>query len=98
MRTAVVALALTATLQATSATANGSACFDTDTLRARLEARYGETSQSLGLTAKGALMVLVANTKTGTWTAIIIRPDGVACVAASGTNWQAAATKIGEPT
>ncbi len=72
-------------------------CGNADTLGARLAQRYGETSQSLGLTATGALMMLAANPETGTWTALIIRPDGVGCVAASGTNWQGAPAKTGDP-
>lgn len=58
----------------------------------RLEDRYGETLQSLGLQENSSLLEVYASDSTGTWTILITRPDGVACLVASGQSWEKEAT------
>ncbi len=54
----------------------------------RLAERYGETLQSLGLQENSTLLEVYASDATGTWTILITRPNGMACLVASGQSWE----------
>lgn len=56
--------------------------------------QYGEISAAVGLAAGGALMEIVAS-PSGTWSLLLVRPDGVACLIASGTAWKTTDSKSG---
>lgn len=49
-----------------------------------LQDRYGETRRSLGLGRENAIVEVFASDETGTWTILFTRPDGIACLVASG--------------
>lgn len=51
---------------------------------AGLADRYGERQVMSGLNPDGTLTEMFANTVTGTWTAIIAQPNGMACIVAAG--------------
>lgn len=53
-----------------------------------LVAKYGEGIVGQGL-YQGTILQMWANPETGTWTIVIVRPDGIACIPASGDNWEA---------
>lgn len=51
---------------------------------ALLADRYGESLRVEGLDGAGNSVQMFANPDTGTWTALIVYPDGSACMASSG--------------
>lgn len=65
------------------------ACAPAEAILRHLEARYGETPRSLGLSAGGRLMLLLANEETGSWTVVLQSPGGPACIADSGEGYEA---------
>lgn len=62
-------------------------CANRDQIVARLEAGYGETLQSMGLNQNSSLLEVYASEETGTWTILVTRPDGIACLIAAGQMW-----------
>lgn len=64
-------------------------CMPREAALAQLGRAYGEELVGIGIGQRGASVVeLYANRETGTWTALVTRPDGVSCAAAAGTDWQ----------
>lgn len=51
-----------------------------------LARNYGESVTGQGI-AGGALVQQWRNRETGSWTILLILPDGVACALASGDDW-----------
>lgn len=49
-----------------------------------LAGKYGESIAAQGLSLSGYIVQFWANTDTGTWTAVIVGPDGTACIADQG--------------
>ena len=74
------------TLAAGSASAQ--ACTDRSDLVERLAAKYGEVFAGGGLRDSSSIVEVWMSEETGTWTVILTRADGRACVMASGTNWR----------
>jgi hypothetical protein len=64
-----------------------------------LEARFGEKSLVTDATGSGGKLTLTANLATGTWTILILSPDGqVACIAANGDGFAVSdPAKPGDP-
>lgn len=60
-------------------------CGPLDQLAELLEREYGEAVHSEGLADSGAIMQLWANPETGSWSIVIILPDGLACLPAAGS-------------
>lgn len=87
MRNLIVAL-ITTIFTPSTALAQGASCGDSAALFAGLSDRYGESIQSLGMTDAGVVVQMWANVETGTWTAVVMRPDGIACVVASGQGFE----------
>lgn len=52
----------------------------------QLRDRYHEVVVGYGLDSRG-LVVTIFVSSEGSWTAVIRRPDGLGCVAASGQGW-----------
>ena len=75
-------IALTATPVHAQAT-----CAARDTVVAKLQMDYGESLTGGGLQSARQVMEVWAAPDTGTWTLLMTRADGIACVIASGTNW-----------
>ena len=64
-------------------------CAPIDAVNERLADQYGETLQTLATAQSGQTIVSqYANPETGTWTLLLVSPEGVACLVASGENWQ----------
>jgi hypothetical protein len=55
----------------------------------RLQSRFGEVRQSIGLGQNNSVVEMFASTATGTWTIVVTNPRGVACLVASGESWEA---------
>jgi hypothetical protein len=71
------------------ALAQGMACADHATLSERLADTWGESRQSIGLGADGAVMEVFASEETGTWTIAVTRPGGPTCIVAAGEHFEA---------
>ena len=54
---------------------------------ARLQHDRSETAQGLGLGKRGRSVMELFTSKTGSWTILITRANGLSCIAASGENW-----------
>jgi hypothetical protein len=63
-------------------------CAPVAELAGKLTSEYGETPAGRGLDAKGRLLEIWASPKTGTWTAVTTSPSGLACVDATGHDWE----------
>jgi hypothetical protein len=60
----------------------------------RLADKYGETRQSMGLGAQGAVVEVFASGETGTWTITVTTPNGLTCLVASGQSYEALAEAL----
>jgi len=65
----------------------------TEVLR-QLSDTYGEARQAIGLSSNAAVMELHANTREGSWTITVTRPDGLTCLVASGQGFEALAEPL----
>jgi len=63
-------------------------CFERDRLAAYLAERYGESRAGVGVQDSRSLIEIWTSRDSGTWTLTLTRPDGTACVIASGVAWQ----------
>jgi hypothetical protein len=82
-------LAALSTLAA-PAWAQEQACAAIGDIEAKLAAEYRETRVQQGVVGEGrAMLVIFAAPDGATWTAVMVRPDGVGCMAAAGSDWQA---------
>ena len=48
---------------------------------------WGESIVGYGLATGGDGLFIFASPETGTWTAVILRPDGAACQVMAGEGW-----------
>lgn len=70
-------------------------CAPIDRVEAKLAAEYRETRVQQGVTQSGQTMLVIFAAPDGaTWTAVMVRADGLACMAAAGSDWQ---TRSDEP-
>lgn len=67
-------------------------------IKALTDGRYREVPRFHGET-RGMPVTVFANPETGTWSLLVIRPDGAACLVIGGTGFQEAPpAPKGEPT
>jgi hypothetical protein len=65
------------------------ACAPIADIEAKLAAEYQETRVQQGIVGDGRAMLLIFAAPEGkTWTAVMLRHDGVGCMAAAGSDWQ----------
>ena len=64
-----------------------SVCSDRDSMISKLKDTYGEAERGMGLSGSEAVIEIWSSAKTGTFTIVMTRPDGVSCVVAAGTSW-----------
>lgn len=60
----------------------------------RLADGYGETRQSIGLGARGAVYEVFASIETGTWTITVTSANGLTCLIASGQAFESLADAL----
>lgn len=60
------------------------ACAERALVVERLESRFGEVRQAMGLNRGNAVVEVYASAETGTWTILVTTPNGIACLVASG--------------
>jgi hypothetical protein len=87
---AVIAIAIALMIMAaTAGNAQGAQCWPREALLGHLADTYGETLRGMGLTAADQVLEVYAAEVTGTWTIVVTRPDGLACMVASGEAYEA---------
>lgn len=86
-------LALTAALPA--AAQESPQCAARDAVLERLSSTYQEQPVSIGVTATGSLLEVLASPE-GSWTIIITVPGGPTCLVSSGEGWRGAPVQIAE--
>lgn len=98
IKTAAIAILMTAT--ATAASAQGRNCAPRDVVVERLAEKYGESRQSIGLGGQGMVMETFASLDSGTWTITVTMPNGLTCLMASGQSYEVLAEALieGDPT
>ena len=69
-------------------------CLPHEEAIARLQRDYGETAQGLGLGNRGQSVVELFTSRTGSWTILVTRTNGLSCITASGENWTPTETEI----
>ena len=69
-------------------------CLPHEEAIARLQRDYGETAQGLGLGNRGQSVMELFTSRTGSWTILITRTNGLSCITASGESWTATETGI----
>lgn len=62
-------------------------CADHASVVERLATAFGETRRSIAL-GGGSVVETFASDETGTWTIIVTRPDGLACLLAAGDSYE----------
>jgi len=68
-------------------------CAARESVIERLETKYGETRQSMGLAPNNGVLEVFASVETGTWSITVTMPTGVTCLVASGQSFES----ISEP-
>ena len=71
-----------------AAEAQSRACAKRDAVVERLEQRFGEVRQAVGLNRQNGVVELFASADTGSWTILLTSPNGVSCLIASGDTWE----------
>ncbi len=54
---------------------------------AQLTEKYGEISNGIGVQSATQVIEVWSSQKTGSWTIIASRADGISCVLATGASW-----------
>ena len=74
------------------------ACMPFEQARKALGDSYGEVVTSVGIAGNGKnMLAILSNPETGTWTALVVSPEGTACGIGGGEDWQVVEPEIGEP-
>ncbi len=79
---------IAAWLAGSAAYAQGQNCAQRDTVLTRLNSKYGESRQSIGMAPKGRVVEVFASHETGTWTITVTMPNGMTCLVASGQSFE----------
>ena len=75
---------ITACFMATSAAAQNQQCAPYDVIKTRLDSKYSERQVFSGTMQANRRVEIWANDQTQTWTALVIHPNAIACLVASG--------------
>lgn len=62
-------------------------CAPRDAIVDRLNSTYSETLTSRGLQNESTLIEVFTSAKTGSYTILVSRADGISCIVSSGTHW-----------
>lgn len=73
---------------AMKAQSQGENCAPHESVVAQLAEKYGETRQSMGLIQDNQVVEVFASLVTGSWTIIVTRPTGIACLVAAGESFE----------
>lgn len=86
---ALVGLAPPASAQSGARPGADVPCGERDAIVAALERRYAEMPVARGIENNGELIQVFVSPRTGTWTILATRTDGVSCVLAVGDHFEA---------
>ena len=86
MKTISCAMMLVAALLL-STSANAGQCGPKQIVAEQLSDRYGEINFASGIAVDSSVKFF-GNPKTGTWSIVVIKPDGLACVTANGEGFE----------
>ncbi|AKS45038.1 hypothetical protein SAMN05444287_0126 [Octadecabacter temperatus] len=87
-------LATAAVMLATTASAQSNNCAEHGMVVERLASGYGESRQSIGISADNTVVEVFASLETGTWTITVTAPGGPTCLVASGAAFQVLAEAL----
>lgn len=62
-------------------------CGEREAIIDRLKGKYEENHRASGLQNKSTMVEIWTSEKTGSWTILVTRTNGVSCIAATGKNW-----------
>jgi len=65
------------------------ACGQRAAIVEKLNNKYGESVQGVGLAANNSILEVFASAETGSWTITVTMPNGMTCLVASGQAWEA---------
>ena len=87
-RSLSVAVVLTAaSLFALAVEAAATQCANHDSMAKALTGKFKETRRAMGVVNSTAVMEVFMSPQ-GTWTVVVTNTKGIACIAASGEEWQ----------
>ena len=89
----MVLATLTSIVFATASARAQSYCDDRTKVLAILDAGYGEQRAAAGLASTGNVIEVLISAD-GSWTILVTKPDGIACVVAVGEDWQVLNTQL----
>lgn len=92
--TKMLTLTCAAILMATTTTAQSRNCASHAMVVERLASGYGESRQSMGMSADGTVVEVFASLDTGTWTITVTQAGGPTCLVASGQSFQVMADAL----
>jgi hypothetical protein len=73
-------------------------CSPYESVRRALFEQHGESAVGAGHDDRDVVVQLFATSDGATWTLVIVRPDGIACLVASGQEWRRiAGPPLGRP-
>lgn len=64
-------------------------CAERGVVLKKLTGQYGETRRSMGLAANNSIVELHASDDTGSWTITVTRANGITCLVAAGSSFEA---------
>lgn len=73
-----------------------STCGPHDRIIEKLGLQYGESTVGRGLQSATRLIEVWRSKEKGSWTILLVRPDGMACILASGMAWIDEKAKVTE--
>lgn len=82
-------------LSGESAAAQSPQCGAREAVIDRLSTKYKEQPVSLGVTATGSLLEVLAS-PSGSWTIIVTIPGGPTCLVSSGEGWRNAPVQVAQ--
>lgn len=80
-----------------NAYAQAAQCAERSMVIERLQSKYGESRQSIGLGQNNAVVEVYASQNSGTWTIIVTMPNGQSCLVASGESYEHLAEQAPKP-
>jgi len=96
--TVAVASVAVVTAAVTAADAQQPRCAPRAQVLELVERQFRETRRAIGLSANDTVMELFASEARGTWTLVVTLPNGLSCLVAAGTDFEAtAAPAAGAP-
>lgn len=96
MKTISCAIGLVAAMLLSSS-ANAGQCAPKEMVIEQLGDRYGEVTFASGIAIDSSVKFF-GNPQTGTWSMVVIRPDGLACVIATGEGLEVVTLAFAEGT